>query len=326
MMKQFCILLFIFSQVFGKSDSSIVFVHIGKELPDYAKIAYRQAKYFNPNTPVIFLINQEAIDLLDQDEFECVSCESLKLSDEHRKFNKKSSLNKVWRKGFWRYTSERFLYLAEYIEQYDLKNVFHMEYDNLLYMNLNELLPVFKEKYTGIAATFDNDQRCVPGFIYISNAEVIKKLAHCFAHHAKKGLDDMKILNKFRSENQRKNIEFLPIIHKGYIESNSMISPMGHRVKDKSLFCNNIELFDAIFDAAAMGQYLGGIDPQNGVSRPGFINESCIFNPDSLKYQWEKDAHDRLVLFTVYNNEKRRVVNLHIHSKNLEKFCSYLEI
>ena len=91
---------------------------------------------------------------------------------------------------------------------------------------------------------------------------------------------------------------------------------------DPQIYCQNINFFKSIFDAAAIGQYLGGGDPRNGTHGPGFINESCIFNPSLLVYEWLEDLEGRKVPFAVYGGEKFRVNNLHIHSKNLWQFTS----
>ena len=87
-------------------------------------------------------------------------------------------------------------------------------------------------------------------------------------------------------------------------------------------YTNHFYLFNSLFDAAAFGQYLGGEDPRNGHSAPGFINESCIFNPSHFTYTWEEDDQGRLVPYAHYKNEKVRINNLHIHSKNLAPFYS----
>ena len=84
----------------------------------------------------------------------------------------------------------------------------------------------------------------------------------------------------------------------------------------------NFSSFLSIFDGAAIGQFLGGIDPKNGVSKPGFINESCLFNPSLIKFTWEVDDCDRRVPYASYGNSISRINNLHIHSKNLQKFTS----
>ena len=128
-----------------------------------------------------------------------IPCESLERSEEHHRFRHNSGLDSQWAEGFWFYTSERFLYLQELMAQYDLKNVFHMEHDNLLYVNLEEILPIFISQYKGIAVTMDNDQRCIPGFVYISNADIMNRLARYFADVAHQNQYDMYTIGSFKN-------------------------------------------------------------------------------------------------------------------------------
>ncbi|HSW85939.1 MAG TPA: hypothetical protein VLG49_00405 [Rhabdochlamydiaceae bacterium] len=316
-----------FLQVFlNAADYNIVFIHIGNKLPQYAEIALRQARSFNPECPIILLSSKSAIRSLSHDALNAnittIDYESLARTTEHARFIQRSTLDNHWREGFWRCTSERFLYLNDLMTQYGLKNVFHMEYDNMLYANLEELLPIFQTQYKGIAATFDNDKRCIAGFIFIPNPQRMKRLANSFANHASKKLNDMELIALFKKENGYNAIDHLPIVHEEYVQQHALISPTGHKAQNKAKYCQNIHLFHSIFDAAAIGQYLGGIDPSNGNSTPGFINESCVFNPSLLSYEWIRDSQGRKVPYAVYNGIKYRINNLHIHSKQLHEFAS----
>jgi hypothetical protein len=85
-----------------------------------------------------------------------------------------------------------------------------------------------------------------------------------------------------------------------------------------------------IFDAAAIGQYLGGVDSRNDSSNTvGFVNETSIFKPDTCEYINVK-TEDNLVLFTArykecfkeIPNQLIKIANLHIHSKKLDQFSS----
>jgi len=206
--------------------------------------------------------------------------------------------------------------------QYNLKNVFHLEYDNMLYVDLQELLPIFVDKYKGIAATFDNDKRCIPGFIYIRNQEVMSRLADFFAYYAKKGYNDMQMLAEFKNKYGENSIDYLPIITAEYAKEHPLVSRKGNAAHKKKKFFQYIDLFHSVFDAAALGQYLGGQDPNNGSCAPGFINESCVFNSSHLGYDWYNDDLNRKIPYIVYSNKKYRINNLHIHSKKLELFTS----
>jgi len=317
--------LLLFSQILlGNTDYSIVFIHIGSQIPGYADTALSQAREFNPECPIILLANKEAIQEFasksQSRNITYVAVESLSQTKDHKRFIKRSTLDKGFREGFWTYTSERFLYLNDYMNQNKSKNVFHMEYDNMLYADLNALLPIFTGNYKGIAATFDNDQRCIPGFIYFRDRNSMSDLARYFADHVHLGYNDMEMIAHYKVEKGSDYVEHLPIIMTEYATTNALVSPMGHTGKNPLKYCLHYSLFQSIFDAAAIGQFLGGIDPRNGPSVPGFINESCIFNPSALIYVWEEDANGRRVPYALYGQSKCRINNLHIHSKKLNQF------
>jgi hypothetical protein len=99
-------------------------------------------------------------------------------------------------------------------------------------------------------------------------------------------------------------------------------SPNHHRTKNPKAYSNHADVFNAIFDAAAIGQFLGGIDPIHKNNAPGFINESCLFNPSLLKYEWRLDEQGRSVLYALFNERAYRIINLHVHSKRLRDFRS----
>ena len=82
----------------------------------------------------------------------------------------------------------------------------------------------------------------------------------------------------------------------------------------------NFDKFNYIFDAAAIGQYLGGVDPKNTAGdTTGFVNETCIIKYDKYKFEW-KIIDDMKKPFIIIDNESYPIFNLHIHSKNLDKF------
>ena len=75
-----------------------------------------------------------------------------------------------------------------------------------------------------------------------------------------------------------------------------------------------------IFDGAAIGQYLGGVDKRNqdGDTR-GFVNETCIVKYNNFEFFWIKK--DNLYRPHIYINLKYiPIINLHVHSKELNKF------
>jgi hypothetical protein len=303
-----------------------VFVHIGPQIPEYASFAISQARTFNPDCPIIFVASQNAINRFAPSAppagITYISTESLKPTPEHFYFKRHTHLDSKWRNGFTLYTSERFLYLQDLVVQYNLKNVFHLENDVMLYVNLETLLLVFESQYKGIAVTMNNDQQCIAGFIYISNSVPMNLLASYFGQKAYLNQNDMIVMANFKNAYREDIIDDLPIIFKEYLLTQPFKSISGFEAKNPADYCRHIDLFQSIFDGAALGQYLGGGDLRNGNYGIGFVNPQCLFNPSKLDYEWIVDEEGRRVPYAIYNNKKYRINNLHIHSKNLSPFLS----
>lgn len=308
------------STIFG--TYSIVFVHIGDNIPPYAEIAITQARLFNPNARIIILSSQSGLQrfhaLKTKENLELRPYEELPQSSIHQEYQKccvETSL-------FWRYTSERFLYLWDLMENDRLENIFHLENDNMLYADLEQLLPHFQKQYPGIGATFDNEDRCIPGFVWIANCNAMKDLAEYFVKKAPESLSDMYIMGSYRKERSIQWIDALPIIMPNYKNLYPLESPHHHKTHRPQAYSNHSEIFHAIFDAAAIGQFLGGIDPIHENNQPGFINESCLFNPSLLHYQWILDEQGRFCPHALFQNQPYKIMNLHVHCKRLDQFKS----
>lgn len=308
------------------SAHSIVFVHIGPDLPDYLPVAVEQARLFNPECPIYVIGNQAAFQTarfsLDA-SVQRIACETLACSKSHETFRAQSRLDRRTFQGFWTFTSERFFYLEELVRQYALEDVFHLENDVMLYADLTTLLPLFQRHYGGkIGATFDNEARCIPGFVYISQAKPLSELVTLMAARASAGKNDMEMFQEFKTRYGTLYIDNLPVVIPAYGRDYRLRTPNGATTANPDRFSQNFADFQSIFDAAAIGQYLGGISPRNGPAVPGFINESCLFNPSVFSYEWKRDVQGRLVPFLQYKGAEYRINNLHIHSKNLHLFFS----
>lgn len=304
------------------ADYSIVFVHVGNKVPKHTDVAISQARLFNPHARIILLSSERALkrfrSLAALENLELCAYDKLPKSSVHQDYQNRC----VETSPFWRYTSERFLYLWDLMKVYALENVFHLENDNMLYADLESLLPYFQEHYPGIGATFDNEDRCIPGFVWIANGKAMENLADYFAKLATKHLSDMAVIGLYRQEHSTSWIDSLPIIMPEYISTYPLRSPHNHVTDRPYAYANQSKTFHAIFDAAAMGQFLGGIDPKHANNQPGFINESCLFNPSLLEYQWIVDEQGRSVPYAIFQSHAYKIINLHIHSKRLHEFTS----
>ena len=213
----------------------------------------------------------------------------------HTDFDNKSNLDKNFRNGFWHNASKRMFILNAYMKQHRIKNVIHLENDVLLYSDMNY---DFDEK---MYITMDSTTRCIPGIMYIPNHELFNKLIENYNYSK----NDMENLGIFFNNN-RNMVHAFPIIDDNGLE--------------KTIYSEHFKKFNGIFDGAAIGQYLGGVDPRNIPGDTcGFVNETCVIKYDKYKFKWLKKGSHYLPHIEI-NNAMIPINNLHIHSKTLEKF------
>ncbi len=211
-----------------------------------------------------------------------------------------SRLDKNFRNGFWHYCSLRLFYICSYMDKYQLTNCLHLENDVQIYYNPVNL----NFNSTKLCCVFDAYHRVIPSIIFIPNASVFKDILKYYNPL----LNDMENLARFGED----IIERLPI----FLEDNTTDQ---HKMVTK-----NYGKYQMIFDGAAIGQYLGGVDPRNinGDSR-GFVNETTIIKYDKYTFQWQLDKETNLYKpYVLVNNIAYPIFNLHIHSKQLHKFMA----
>jgi hypothetical protein len=211
-----------------------------------------------------------------------------------------SRSNNTFRNGFWELTSYRFTALYEYMKQHNINNIIHIENDVLIYKNIDT---INFHNMNKLLLTMDSKNRCIPGLMFIPTNEVLKKCLDLF----NTSLNDMQnFSNCYYTLSDC--IDTLPI----FLEDN--------KNDVTKMITKNFKYYDSIFDAAAIGQYLGGIDPRNksGDTR-GFINETCVIDYSKYTFIW-KTENDKKFPYIVVNNNEYPIVNLHIHCKDLKMF------
>lgn len=215
--------------------------------------------------------------------------------------NYTNSLNTTFRNGFVYLTSYRFIAIYKYMKKYNSTNILHIENDVLLYKNVDTINFHDKNK---ILITMDNYNRCIPGIVFIPNYLLLEECLNNFIQ----GKNDME--NFAICYNKLNILDTLPIINK--INNNYNLE----------FLSKNFSNYNTIFDAAAIGQYLGGVDPRNNPNNTiGFINETCLIDYSKYKFIWINE-NNLNIPHVVINNINIPIVNLHIHSKNLKKFIN----
>jgi len=270
----------------------IILVSVGN-FQEYILDNIKNLLLFNNNN-ITVITNKEFFNNFNNYPVTLINCNEL--SDNN--FNINSQLDKGFRNGFWHYCSLRLFYIYSYIKQNNLEHCIHIENDVLTYINFDEIKENFRDNK--VYATFDCNTRVIPGIIYIPNYKSFEPILNTYNFN----INDMENLAKC-NESIILPLPIFPIINSNTVKFNKLYSD-----------------FNMIFDAAAIGQYLGGVDPRNmSGDTKGFVNETCVIKYNKYKFEWIK-INDLYVPHLVIGINKYKICNLHIHSKNLINFMA----
>lgn len=312
--------------------TSLTYIHIGNDIPDYLYDSVYQSLLVSPNSKIYVILDDENIAkftgkvsnfnlniytknvLYFELNIQCIPLSILSLPDDYTRLIKGLSPElKDFRSSFWIYTIARFFYIHSFMHLFKLSNTFHIENDIMLYEDLDSI--VVDKNLTYMVR--DSPDRVIASFMYLNAQELEKILGFMIEKlSVDNNLNDMQLLGSYISE----NVRYMPI------DFNT--------------------LSGYIYDASAIGQYLGGIDPRNipgilpGEKRfqnptKGFINETCTFNPTTVKYFTKPITLDNItvpvnLLFCAKEDKDtidlKQVVNLHVHSKELFQFSCVSDI
>jgi hypothetical protein len=210
-----------------------------------------------------------------------------------------------FRNGFWELTSFRFFAIYSYMKKYNLENIVHIENDVLIYTYLDYLKFHNREK---LLLTMDSEKRCIPGIMFIPNNKILFKCLNTFNEK----LNDMENFSICYYK-LPEYVDTLPIFIDIDNNTNNILN----------IITKNFKYYNSIFDAAAIGQYLGGIDPENKSGNTiGFINETCVIDYSKYTFHWKNNNVGLKIPYININNNEYPIINLHIHCKNLKKFIS----
>ncbi len=291
---------------------NFILVHYHRKLfPDYIYDCIEQIRITNPEAKIYlayFPSCQVDYQRLQKSQCELVNIGGYAWSFMHYRFKLKN-------RGI--FTTERFFVIYEIMKRYHLKDVIHVENDVLVYYDISKIVDVLRANYD-IGFVRESDTNCIAGFMYIKEAKFLKPLCQFFV---KEDMSDMEGISEY---GHRNGLHYLPVVSENYTLQEKMDYGRRERivVRNPEQFCENVDKFSCVFDGAAYGQYIGGLDPKLGKKDTiGYINPNACFNPEKCGIVWEiKD--NKKVPFYAYGKEKLPIVNLHIHSKELRKYRS----
>jgi hypothetical protein len=295
-----------------------VFCFIGN-LPSYALDTVHQLRLFTQG-PIYFIVSDISIPLVYQlknaynitiipyNEVEDTGFTSL-IQTYFSKFCIVNTLK--GRERLFICAFERFYLLSNLIKKYALEHTFFIELDNLIYDDPTKWLSMFQRKE--MAFMFDNVDRYASGVCYVkqyNTLDLFLDLCTNYIMTSKDFLNEMSVLSIMRQK-YPDQLQMLPILWKTNQYPLDVHEHFG-------------EYGQSLFDAAAIGIYLGGMDPHhtNGVIVKGLKTRWGLIDYTSYTYEWKVDEQGRKIPYIWSGTEWLKINNLHIHSKDLKSCLS----
>lgn len=324
----------------------LVLVHVGEIpafFPAFLSATVRQAIRWNPRmrvyaiVPRAYLASEAGADLLalgrsgfsESDEYwlgrvTIMELENVTVAAEGSlaRFRATTRLNTGEMGGFVRFTTERLFVVAAVMAQLHLEEVFHMEIDNVLFVDVTDLLPALRRLYSGLAATILSRTTMTAGFLYVRSAAALENLLG-FILNATEHSNDMFFLSDFAAQHPSAlgKLPVAPVPDPGGPDPQLLASILG----DAGAF----SALGGFFDNAAHGQWLGGAHSihTGDVVRPHYDNKIALFSSSSYLYKWDVDPMYRLRRPYIRHRSGsedswRPLFTAHVHSKQIELFAS----
>jgi hypothetical protein len=267
----------------------LVFVHFGQPPSHLSANIVDVCRRF-PQIKVV-LISDFSLDGMES--FQNYSEKYMDISKYLDFFGSHSSLPVRFRGGFWLLSLIRLIVLADFVES-EGSSVLHIESDVVLASDFP--LDFFHEISQQVAFVRVSDSEAIASILFIPSPESARALRLALYHEfdSNRALTDMQFLSNY-------------------------LHSFPERVFELPSSLNDDPALDFIFDGSDYGQYLFGTDPRNsrGVKILNFENPNTRINAGELSYRYEPtrdfiDISDGLL--------SKRLVNLHIHSKNARLF------
>ena len=206
---------------------------------------------------------------------------------------------------------ERFFVLQNLLKQQNLEDCLFLELDNLIYDDPNKWILQFKKNE--LCYMYNNINSYSSGIMYIKNYKSVEGFLLEileFIQNSNEFLSEMTVLSNYYKKN-KECIQILPT----YWCDETM---------EKELYLNYSFYNDTIFDAAAMGCFLLGLDPYHteGIITKHIKSPFTYIDCTKNKFNWIEDDKKRKQPF-IWNGEKWLLINnLHVHAKNLKEGLS----
>lgn len=260
-------------------------------LPEYAHKSINQSKFYLKEDPLV-ITNED----LSQDEIQELT----------NFFNFcKSKFPSFYKNKFWFLTLARLLIVYIKCKKLNIEKFIHLEYDNLIYSDMRELDSLDAGIYFTRVGPFCSSS----GIMFCNSITSFEKFINVLISLINSGEKNVRRLTSY-----------------DHLSEMIMIDIIERKVKDVVKYLpilpfdfkqDGFDSLGVLFDGASYGQYLGGTltDASGWHGLHHFIGHAVANNKITIEFNKAPKVK--------YENKEYRVLNLHIHSKKLDNFCTY---
>jgi hypothetical protein len=279
----------------------IILVHLGPDVPSYLFNCIKQIRNVCDNR-IILAFSEKKNFVVREENVMTVHLDSVPKCDTWNDF-KSDHFDKMGL-PLWRYSCERFYAIETVMENLGIENALHIENDNLIYAEPDT---EFLEHHCGksIGLTQITETLIGAGIMYIGSLGALHLMNRLINDLIAKGQEELTRLYGGEMLNEMRLLKIIKDENKGII---------------KLLPIFPIEGSMYVYDCASWGQFIGGTFQNHGVS---YHDDSHLIGRELNKGKWCVDktfSADGRVHFVV--GLRKQLFNLHIHSKQLEKWMS----
>lgn len=205
--------------------------------------------------------------------------------------------NLLWESSFL-----RIFYLYELANKLGIDNFIHFDCDVLTYKPFKSIKNLFVEGKLNITPV--NEIFLNFSYSYINNIENFKKICTCLIEIVNNSTHYEKKYYAGRRLNE------MIMLNIAYIKNPDLFNLLKILPENDSEF---------IFDPGSYGQYLGGVD-KHFFSKKNITDDHYV-GRNIIKYGYDIKFNEGLPV-VIANEKEFKLVNLHIHKKNLRKFLA----
>ncbi len=329
-------------------NGSIIYSNLGSsfEYQSYIWVSIRQARLFNPCTPIYLICSSEALlpasvsEEIVSSRVQTVDYASLSnevLSTFRQKNYIQGTMSPDGNDKFNQYTSERLLAVWALMDKLQLRDVIHLENDNMLYSAVSDLVSAMHTCDVHLAIPFPSVGLAVVGIAFIRAADALEPFIRfaisvfdmqppkAIEYLGTEWINDMSLLGKFYHENVLSTfVSEIPTKayeartrHLNASRDGYFLEPLPFR-EGHAHSCIAEALPSTIFDSCVLGQYFGGT---YGNPEKQHYQEGRQYDPRGKQLWWRTAGVETHQVWVPYV-DNLRIHNLHIHSKLLQNYTS----